>query len=303
MLAGHPCADAFKPRLLIGDDKEHCSRPSATTTTTTVNEMTTPPREPSSTSWAPAQVRDRLRAMLLHLALSITVAALVAALVFALWYPSPYREISGGRDLFLLLVAVDVVTGPVLTFVIFDRRKPRAELMRDLGVIVLLQLAALAYGLYSVERARPAVVALEVDRLRVVRSADLDRADFSQAPDGLRSLSLWGPTLVATRAPTDAERQDVITRGLAGEDIGMRPKFWRPPAETAPAYALAARPVAQLKLLRPSRSAALKRAVEATGHTEDQVGFLPMLARRTDWSALIDLKSGAVVGYVDIEGF
>ena len=50
-----------------------------------------------------------------------------ALLVFAVWYPYPYREISGGRDLFLLVVAVDVVLGPLITFAVFNRAKPRAR--------------------------------------------------------------------------------------------------------------------------------------------------------------------------------
>ena len=78
------------------------------------------------------------------------MALLAAALVFGLWYPYPYREISGGRELFFIIVAVDVVMGPLLTFAVFNRKKPLKELKRDLGVIVLLQLAALGYGLWTV---------------------------------------------------------------------------------------------------------------------------------------------------------
>ena len=44
--------------------------------------------------------KDKLRAAGIHLGLSLLVAALAAALVFGVWYPYPYREISGGRALF-----------------------------------------------------------------------------------------------------------------------------------------------------------------------------------------------------------
>jgi hypothetical protein len=248
-------------------------------------------------------MKARLRASLIHLAASGLVAALAAALVFALWYPMPYREASGGRELFLLMVAVDVVLGPLITLAVFDPRKPRAELMRDLGVVVLLQLAALAYGLHTVALARPAVVALEGNRLRVVRPVDLEQADFSRAPPELGSLSWWGPLLVAARPPTAAEQADAIGRGLAGEDIGMRPEFWRPDRERGTAFASAAQPLDKLTRLWPQHSAQLQRAVEATGRPRDQLGYLPILARRTDWSVLVDLKDGSVVGYVPIDGF
>ena len=50
--------------------------------------------------------RSRFRAASIHLALSALVAALAALLVFAIWYPYPYREISSGRELFMLVVTV-----------------------------------------------------------------------------------------------------------------------------------------------------------------------------------------------------
>lgn len=215
----------------------------------------------------------------------------------------PYRETSGGRELFMLVVAVDVVIGPLITFAVFDRRKPRPELVRDLGVVALLQLAALAYGLYTVAQARPAIVALEGARLRVVRAIDLAETDLARAPMALRTLSWSGPVLVATRAPSGDEKLEAIERGLAGEDIGMRPAFWLPAEQTRGAFAQAAMPLDRLSRMRPARKADLERAVAATGRPADQLGYLPILARRTDWSALVDRNSGEIVGYVDIEGF
>ena len=245
----------------------------------------------------------RLRAGLVHLGASAAVAALAAALVFVIWYPTPYREISGGRELFLIVVAVDVVLGPLITFAVFNPRKPRAELVRDLSVVVLLQLAGLAYGLHTVAQARPAVVALEGSRLRVVRAIDLAEADLGRAPAPLQLLSWSGPTLVAARPPTGEERLEAIERGLAGEDIGLRPEFWLPPEQARQAFARAAMPLDRLRRMRPSRQADLDRAVVAVGRSAEQLGYLPILARRTDWSALVDRTSGEVVGYVDIEGF
>lgn len=249
------------------------------------------------------QFGSRLRAAVVHLLLSLAVAALAALLVFAVWYPMPYRQISGGRDLFLLVVAVDVAIGPLITLAVFDRRKPRAELVRDMAVVAALQLAALGYGLFTVAQARPAVVALEGDRLRVVRAIDLAGADFSGAPPALARLSWTGPQLLATRRPDASERLDAIDRGLAGEDVGMRPKFWLPPEQTGAALARAAKPFGPLLQRQPARAAEVREAIAATGLPAEQVGYLPLLARQTDWSALVDRRSGAVVGFVNIDGF
>jgi hypothetical protein len=246
--------------------------------------------------------RARLRAAGLHLMLSLAVAALAATLVFVLWYPMPYREISGGRELFLLIAAVDVALGPLITLAVFDRRKPSAELRRDVTVVVALQIAALVYGLHVTAEARPAVVALEGDRLRVVRAVDLDDADLARAPTGLGRLSWAGPRFVAARPPSGAERADAIFSGLQGRDVGMRPEFWLPHADTSSAFARAARPLDELARKHLPGDPDLPGVVRSTGVPAADLGYLPILARRNDWSALVDRRTGAVVGYVGIDG-
>ena len=61
--------------------------------------------------------KSRLRASAIHLAISLSVATLAALVVFGWWYPYPYRELSGGRELFALVVAVDVVLGPLIVHI------------------------------------------------------------------------------------------------------------------------------------------------------------------------------------------
>ena len=53
-----------------------------------------------------------------HLLCGILLMALFALWIFLVWFPYPYYKISNGAILFLILMAVDVVTGPVLTFVL-----------------------------------------------------------------------------------------------------------------------------------------------------------------------------------------
>src|SRR5664279_5232927 len=89
---------------------------------------------------------SRAKAAAIHLLVSAAVALLAALLVFAVWYPGAFRELAGGRGLFLLVTSVDVVLGPVLTFAVFNRAKGRRHLTWDLAVIASLQFAALVYG-------------------------------------------------------------------------------------------------------------------------------------------------------------
>jgi hypothetical protein len=247
--------------------------------------------------------RARFKAAGIHLALSAMVAGLAGALVFGVWYPMPFREISGGRELFQLIVAVDVILGPLITFAVFNRRKPVAELRRDLLVVVLLQLSALAYGLYTVAQARPVVLAFEVDRLRVLTPADLAQEDLSKAPEGLRELPWWGRHIVAAKLPPPEERLESLEQALAGRDIGQRPELWMPPEATGPALRAGIKPIGALQAKHADRAAELQQAIAATGLTADQLGYLPLVARQGDWVALIDTRSAQIVGYAPFDGF
>ena len=118
--------------------------------------------------------QGRIRASGIHLGISLCIVALAAVLVFGVWYPYPYREISGGRALFLLVAGVDVVMGPLITLIIFNRAKPRRELITDITVVGVLQVAALSYGLWSVFVARPVHLVFEYNRMSVVHAVDVD---------------------------------------------------------------------------------------------------------------------------------
>lgn len=249
--------------------------------------------------------RSRGRAALIHLAGSALVAALAAALVFGLWYPWPYTALAGGTGLFVLITGIDVVMGPVITFAIFDRAKPRRELRRDLTIVVLLQLAALGFGLYTMVQARPVALALEGKRFRVVAANDVQEDEFPQALPEFRRLPLTGPMMLNTRTPTDGtELVDAVEKALAGADLGARPKFWRPWDATARQQALAvSQPLAELRQRYPERAAELDAAIARSGRTEAQLRYLPIVAQFADWVALLDAASGEVVGYAPFNAY
>lgn len=94
-------------------------------------------------------------AFFLHLVLSVLIFFGLITVLLLLWYPAPYFSASGGWQGLRLVVAVDLVLGPVLTLIVYKPEKSRQELFLDLGLIVLVQLSALAWGVHAVYQQRP----------------------------------------------------------------------------------------------------------------------------------------------------
>lgn len=246
----------------------------------------------------------RLKVAGIHLAISLAVAILAALLVFLVWYPYPYREISGGRELFLIVVAVDVVMGPLMTLAVFNTAKPRKELRRDLGIIGLLQLAALAYGLWTVAVARPVHLVFEIDRFRVVHAIEVPPELVNRAPPELRQLPLTGPTLLSIRDFKDSKESfDATMAALQGAALGARPDFWQPYEKAKPQILAIAKPLAELKARFPANKKEIDSALQAAGLVPIAIGYIPMVGRQTFWTVLIDLNTAEVLAFVPIDSF
>ncbi|MFT3778023.1 MAG: hypothetical protein QM772_07055 [Ottowia sp.] len=252
----------------------------------------------SSFSRLPFATRYALR----HLGICLVVVLLTAALVFGLLYPPPYRAMLGVGPIFLLVLAVDVVCGPLLTLVVASPRKSRRERWLDLGLIGLIQALALAYGLHSVWVARPAVLAFEVDRLVVATANEVDVADLPNAPPGLRRLPWWGVLQVGTRRAADgAELMDSVQRGLAGWSPAAQPGWWLPWDDARADLKARAKPLPELMARRPRDAEALRGA--AAGTAPDRLFYLPLTSSSTkDWVALLD-ADGRLVGHAAVDGF
>lgn len=253
---------------------------------------------------APSFWKDRFKASGIHFALSTCVAVLAALLVFGLWYPYPYRDISGGRDLFMLVVTVDVILGPLITFAIFDRRKPLKELRRDLFVVVILQLSALGYGLWTVAMARPVHLVFEIDQFRVVHAVDVPPEMVHQTPLGLTALPYTGPTLLGLRPfKNEQERMDTTIAALQGLSLSFRPDLWQTYDASRKDVLRVAKPVAQLKARFPEHVAAINAALPKQSEVADAVVYVPLVGRKSFWTVLVDGRNGDIVGFLPLDSF
>ena len=250
--------------------------------------------------------RSRLRVAAIHLGISLLVALLVAFLVFGIWYPAPYAQLTGGWQLFLVVIAVDLVVGPLLTLLLANPKKSHRELTLDLTLVALLQLGALGYGLYSVAWARPVVVSFERDRMAVVTATEIDVATLSEAPTGMQSLPWNGIMKIGLRrAKSEQEFFESVQLGMEGIEPSLRPNWWLPYAEVVTEVKEKMLPVQGMAMdaLSAEQKTLLQEAITKTGLSPQELYYLPLVSKYSqDWLVLMNAET-EFVGYAPVNGF
>lgn len=248
----------------------------------------------------PKELKNRFYAFLIHLSLSFVVGISAAIIVFFLWYPAPLHEAIGVTKIFLILLSVDVVIGPVITFIIYQRGKP--SLKFDLSVIAVFQITALIYGMHTVYQGRPAFVVFNVDMFEATRILDIDEnsAKKAQADGNPSAIIGWSPRWVAAvRSQDPKRRQEILFSSLAGgSDWPQLPELFVPLAQAKAQMLLKALPLQELKKLNSQ-----KETVEAllSRSSDKHLKWLPLRGKVKDMVVLIDDVSADVIEVVDID--
>jgi hypothetical protein len=247
--------------------------------------------------------REKFRAFGIHFAATLFVAALAAALIFLVWYPAPYATMIGGFKLFMLISGIDLALGPLCSLVVYDSRKSRLALGFDYTVIGLIQISALVYGVYSVSQNRPAYVAFVKDRIEVIAAGEIAERDWREAKGSTYAAPSWrGPELVATHVKL-ADRNDALDGGLAGRDVGVRPKFYVEYATRVKTVKQHLKPLSVLRQRSPKYEAIIAESLDELNRPAEDFGWLPVRHTRGFWTALVDLKTGYPVKYVPIDPY
>jgi hypothetical protein len=248
---------------------------------------------------------NRFTASGLHLAISATIALAVIIGMKLVWYPDPYFQATGASGLILILVAVDVTIGPLITLVVFNLRKPRLELKRDLSIIALFQIAALLYGIHVVFVARPVYAVFNVNSFDLVVASEIDPGELKKAQrDEFKSLPLWGPQIIAAKWPSDRQESKTLffSSVLGGADLYDLPRYYVPYEELIQQAKAAAKPLAMLRK-KAGGDASVDRFIAKSGYQETQLGFVPLRGKRMSLSVVLRRDNGKVVGFLPIDPF
>ena len=236
----------------------------------------------------------KLKATAVHLSMSVAVFIYLAYQIYYNWYPEPYFSVDGGWAGIRLIGAVDLVLGPLITFLIFDLGKSRRAILFDLITIAVIQLSALSYGVYSTYTQRPvAVVVMD----QFVYSATMEQyAGTLTSTSELQRYSDEKPPIIYSDFPLDREGIDEVQR-ITIEDKVLeiaQMHLYRPRAELL--AALQKRQLAAKELLDKDGRQALADWLQENGMTMDEVLIIRFSGRYDNAWLIFDLE-GRLAGY------
>lgn len=223
------------------------------------------------------------------------MALLAIGLVYLVWHPLPLDAAIGVGSIFLIIVAVDVVLGPLLTLVVFKVGKK--SLRFDLVVIVALQLVAFGYGLWTISTARPAWLVFNADRFDLAQAYELDVRFLKDAQPEFRSAPWAGPRWVASVAPQNPQKRNdlLIESTMGGSDLPQRVDLYVPLASEA--ANIRARSKALSELEKYNLPAVVQAALAKWPQAD---GWLPLMARVQPMVVLVNRAEGKPLAVVDL---
>lgn len=247
--------------------------------------------------------REKFLATGIHFLVTLAFAVFAAALIFLVWFPDPLQTMIGGTELFLLVVGCDLALGPLISLVIYNSNKSRLALVTDYTIVGVIQIAALAYGVYVLAGTRPVYVAFSMDRLEVVSAREIrdDELTAARVP-AYASLPLTGPRLIAISVP-EVEHNDALFQSLEGNEEHMRPRFYVAYELQLEKIRARAKPIDELTKKFPARKASIEEAVRNVSIPVTRLRWLPVHHVKGFWTVLIDIDDGKPVGYIDLDPY
>jgi hypothetical protein len=241
-------------------------------------------------------MKFRLKALGLHLLASSVALSSILGTLYLGWYRWPGWHLADVTHVVIVMAGVDIVIGPLLTFVIARSTKPRRELTRDIAMIVAVQLCALIYGTVSLWHGRPLYYAFSENVLQLVQAYDIDADEVALARERRAELAphwyslprwIWAPL------PQDQqERQKIMTAAIVGgDDVISMPRYFKPWEQGLPALRTQLKKVDNVGYFSAADKKLLKEHMRAAGLSADQLNSIPLTGRGYPLLAVFDPTS------------
>jgi hypothetical protein len=248
----------------------------------------------------------RLKAFGVHLLASVGALSLLLGALYLGWYRWPGWYLADASQVVLVMAGVDLIVGPLLTFVVAADSKPRRTLARDVAVIAVVQLSALVYGTLSLWNGRPLYYAFSENVLQLVQAYDIDARETELA----RRLNVpliphWYslPRWIWAPLPEDpAEHAKIIAAAISsGDDVIAMPRYYKPWEAGLPQLRTQLKKVDDVGYFMPKDKQILKEKMRAAGYSPDRANAIPLTGRGRPLLAIVDPASTRVVAIIKVK--
>lgn len=245
---------------------------------------------------------NRFQAFGLHVLISACLVAFCYVLVFFIWYPGLTAYASNVSNIFLLLLLVDVVIGPIITLVIYNPQKK--ELKRDLRIIGLLQMLALLYGLHTVFIVRPVYIVFNAGQFDLTYANQISEKNMALvSSDDFRFLPLFGPKLVSVDLPTDPKLLTpiILASFQGGDDIQVMPQYFVAYMKQKSAILASIKPLEDLILLNRDRAQQINILINKYQGGDLNAGYIPLKGKSQNLTVIVSRTTGAILEMNDLK--
>lgn len=236
-----------------------------------------------------------LKFFLTHLSVSFLIGVIIVGIIFLVWYPAPFATAVGVTQIFLMLLIIDVIVGPLLGLLVYKEAKKTLKF--DLTIILIIQFSALVYGFYSLEQGRPAWIVWHGDRFELVRKNDIILENIDQVQLEFQNVSWFGPQFTAVKpaVSADEQKEDIFKEVLGGISLAQQPERYVE--------------LNQVKKQIQQRALPLKELEQYNSKTEVEKflakypnadAWLPLKATAVDMVVLLNKEKAEVIKIVDL---
>ena len=241
-------------------------------------------------------MRFRLKALSLHLLASACALTLILGSLYLGWYRWPGWYLADVVRVVMVMTGVDVVVGPLLTFVIARSSKPRSELARDIAMIVSIQLFALIYGAVSLWNGRPLYYAFSETVLQLVQAYDINAEESALARQQNADLAPhWysSPRWIWAPLPQNSdERQKIVASAVGGgDDVISMPRYFKRWDQGLPSLRTQLKKVDDVAYFSAAEKKALEERMRAAKLDTDRPNAMPLTGRGRPLLAVFDTAS------------
>lgn len=226
-----------------------------------------------------------------HSLISISICLISAYVVFFIWYPLPLAQAIGVTQLFGLLLIIDMILGPLLGWIVYKEGKKTLKL--DLTVIILVQILAYSYGMYSVAQGRPLWIVYSQYHFDVVQNKQIESKDLEKADKDYQQRAFFGPELIALKGEEEYKKTDADyqRRGWTSYPLNY--------IHIEEVKSRIGKNALDLKYLNQSNEP--KRVAQILTQYKEADAWLPLKAPMQDMVVLINKSKGEVVEIVDLK--